>query len=220
MSEDTPPSPATTATYQSDSWDDDGAHFSHTFSTYTELIGYSQARLYMSCPTADDMDVYVILRKLDASGTPLLQLSVPLTALPANTTTSDVPDLNIFKYVGPNGRLRASHRALATDPTLDLTQRATLAPATAWHAHDHEAKVPPDEVVALDVPLWPAGMIFDAGESIRLEVKGHEVTLPEFPALARAQTNLNRGRHFVHTGGDWRSELVLSLASGGVKSCM
>ena len=176
--------------YQSDSWDDDGAHFVHTFSTYTELIGYSQVKLYMSCADTDDMDVYVICRKLDATGQPLLQMNVPLEALPAGTTLDSVPNLNIFKYVGPNGRLRVSHRELGTDPALTKEQTAMLAPATAWHPHDKEDKIPRGQIVCLDIPLWPSGIIFDRGESIRLEVKGDEVTLPEFPAFDRVPENL------------------------------
>jgi hypothetical protein len=200
--------------YQSDSWDDDGAHFHHRFSAYTELIGFSQVRLYMSCAETDDMDVYVILRKLDADGQPLLQMNIPLESLPPGTAPSDVPNLNIFKYVGPNGRLRASHRRLSADPTLSKEQSLMLAPALAWSSHETEEKIPPGQIVCLDIPLWPSGIIFEPGESIRLEIKGHEVTLPEFPALDRVPTNLNRGKHVVHSGPEYPSSIVLSMASG------
>ncbi|KAL4736692.1 Alpha/Beta hydrolase protein [Aspergillus similis] len=44
--------------YQSDSRDDDGAHFNLTFNEPTELTRSSQAALYMSCEDLDDMDVY------------------------------------------------------------------------------------------------------------------------------------------------------------------
>ncbi|KIX02765.1 uncharacterized protein Z518_08707 [Rhinocladiella mackenziei CBS 650.93] len=209
-----PPGEASSISYQSDSWDDDGAHFVHKFNTYTELIGYSQVKLYMSCADADDMDVYVICRKLDAEGQPLMQVNIPLEALPAGTKADDIPNLNIFKYLGPNGRLRASHRELRADPTLSEEQVAMLAPAMAWHPHDSEDKIQPGQIVCLDIPLWPSGIIFEAGESIRLEIKGHEVTLPEFPALDRAAKNLNRGKHVIHTGPECPSSIVLSLASG------
>src|SRR4051812_992250 len=51
--------------YQSDSWQDDGSHFTYIFPEYTELCGFSKVKLYMSCDELDDLDVYVILRKLD-----------------------------------------------------------------------------------------------------------------------------------------------------------
>ncbi|KIW97423.1 uncharacterized protein Z519_01007 [Cladophialophora bantiana CBS 173.52] len=214
MSEGGAPGEASSTAYQSDSWDDDGAHFVHKFSTYTELIGYSQVKLYMSCAEADDLDVYVVCRKLDAGGQPLVQINIPLDALPAGTKAEDVPNLNIFKYLGPNGRLRASHRQLSADPTLTKEQTAMLAPAVAWHPHDSEDKIVPGQVVCLDIPLWPSGIIFEPGESVRLEIKGHEVTLPEFPALDRVPGNLNRGKHVVHSGPQYPSSIVLSLASG------
>jgi predicted acyl esterase len=214
MNEGDAPEKSSSITYVSDSWDDDGAHFVHKFNSYTELIGYSQVRLYMSCTETNDMDVYVICRKLDASGQPLMQINIPLEALPAGTTAEDVPNLNIFKYLGPNGRLRASHRELSTDPTLNKKQTAMLAPAVAWHPHYKEDKITPGQIVCLDIPLWPSGIIFESGESIRLEIKGHEVTLPEFPALDRVPGNLNRGKHVVHTGPEHPSLIVLSLASG------
>lgn len=56
MSEGSAPSKHSSASYVSDSWDDDGAHFVHTFSKYTELIGFSQAKLYMSCADTDDLE--------------------------------------------------------------------------------------------------------------------------------------------------------------------
>lgn len=203
-----------TCSYQSDSWDDDGAHFVHKFTTYTELIGFSQLKVYMSCADTDDMDVYVILRKLDATGKPLMHVNVPLESLSSGTTDADVPDLNIFKYLGPNGKLRASHRATSHDPTLTRDQSMMLAPALAWHPHDEEDKITPGEIVCLEIPLWPSGIIFQPGESIRLEIKGHEVTLPEFPALVRAAKNINKGRHVIYTGPEYPSCVVLSLATG------
>ena len=215
MSEGRAPSDLFTTSYQSDSWDDDGVHFTHKFDSYTELIGFSQARLYMACADTNDMDVYVLCRKLDKDGKAVSQLNVPLQAFPKGTTAEDVPNGNVFKYLGPNGRLRASHRHLGSDPTLRKEQVEMLHPATAWHPHDaaSESKIPPGQIVSLDIPVWPSGMIFDAGESIRLEVKGHEVTLPEFPALDRVPRNLNCGKHVIHTGTNCPSSITLSLVS-------
>ena len=212
------PTASSSMRYISDSWDDDGAHFSHKFDEYTELIGLSKVKLYISCAETDDMDVYVILRKLDNDGHPLLHLNIPLQDLPAETTEEGIPHVNIFKYVGPNGRLRASHRRLEQDPHLSPERTSLLYPADVYHPHDHEEKILPGQVVCLEIALWPGGMIFQAGESIRLEVKGHEVTLPEFPALDRVPANLNKGYHVLYSGPEYASEIVLPLASGGGSS--
>lgn len=212
--QDTVPKTTHTTKYLSDSWDDDGVHFTHRFDTNTELIGFSKVTLYMSCTDTNDMDVYVILRKLDKSGQALLHLNIPLEDFPDGTKESDIPHVNIFRYVGPNGRLRASHRETRPDPNLTAEQSASLYPADVWHPHDSEEKILPGTVIRLDIALWPGGMIFQNGESIRLEIKGHEVTLPEFPALDRVPKNLNRGWHVLHSGGEYASSIVLPLSHG------
>lgn len=215
LQQDQAPAETQSTQYRSDSWDDDGAHFVYKFDTYTELVGYSKVKLYMSCSEADDMDVYVIVRKLDASGRALLHINIPIEVLPTGTTEEDVPDLNIFKYVGPNGRLRASHRKVKPNPELTAEQSSMIYPADVWHPHDIEEKISPGEIVCLEIALWPSGIIFNEGESLRLEVKGHEVTLPEFPALDRVPTNLNRGTHVVYSGQDYPSSIILPLVGAG-----
>ncbi|KAL4808584.1 alpha/beta-hydrolase [Aspergillus unguis] len=201
--------------YQSESWDE-GAGFTYKFNTCTELVGFSRATLYMSCADTDDMDVYVMIRKLDANGRPLLHMNIPLESFPPRTKDSDVPDTNIFKYVGPNGRLRASHRKTAQDPALTPEQSKVLYPADVWHPHDSEDKVSPGTIVRLEIPLWPSGMIFQAGEALRLEIKGRDGILPEFPALDRVPTNLNRGRHVVHCGPEHPSSIIVPLVDSSL----
>ncbi|KAF9892299.1 hypothetical protein FE257_002076 [Aspergillus nanangensis] len=197
--------------YQSDFWEDDGAHFTLTFAEPTELIGTSQARLFMSCADLDDLDVYVILRKLDRDGTPLLNYNIPFKFQRAGTTPADIPDENIYKYVGPSGRLRASKRATADEPDLLDGQRGNREPTELFFPHDRVEKVTPGEVVELRIPIWPGGIAFAAGESLRLEIKGHDPILPEYPPLRKALKNLNCGRHVVHTGGVYASCLTVPL---------
>ncbi|CEL03654.1 hypothetical protein ASPCAL04804 [Aspergillus calidoustus] len=205
------PAQETKVSYQSDSWDDDGAHFNWTFDEPTELIGSSQAVLYMSCEDLDDMDVYVILRKLDKDGNALLNFNIPFEHQAAGVTEKDIPDVNIYKYVGPNGRLRASKRATAEEPDIAENRQGNREPTELFFPHDKEEKVAPGDVVELRIPLWAGGIAFDAGETLRLEVKGHDPILPEYPPLHRNLKNLNHGRHVVHTGGGFASFLVLPL---------
>lgn len=88
-----------------------------------------------------------------------------------------------------------------------------LFPADVWHPHNLEEKIPPGQVVCLEIPFWPVGIIFQAGGCIRLAIKGYKVTLPEFPGLGRVPKNLNRGHHVIYTGPDYPSSVVLPLAS-------
>ncbi|OAL47541.1 alpha/beta-hydrolase [Pyrenochaeta sp. DS3sAY3a] len=200
-----------TISYQSDTWEDDGAHFTFTFDKYTELIGGSKVTLFMSCKDLDDLDVYVILRKLDRHGKPLINYNIPRNDWPAGCTEGDIPDFNTYKYIGPSGRLRASKRATGVEPGLTKEQLQSKTPDELWFPHDKSEKIPPGNIVKLEIPTWAGGITFDAGESIRLEVKGHEPVFPEHAPLYHVQKNQNKGRHIIHTGGDYTSSLLLPL---------
>ena len=47
-----------------------------------------------------------------------------------------------------------------------------MSDAYVYHPHTRKQLIAAGEVVELDISLWPGGMVFDAGESMRLEVKG------------------------------------------------
>lgn len=202
-----------TVDYQSDSWDDDGAHFTYTFTQARELCGFSRAKLYMSCSDLDDMDVYLIIRKLDRNGNALLNHNIPFLHQKPGTKLEDIPDENIYKYVGPSGRLRASKRTTGVDPTLNDDQKAKMDPTEVWYPHYESLKVPPGEIVELDIGIWPGGIVFDEGESLRLEIKGHDPILPEYAPLHRNVPNLNKGKHKIYTGQQYQSSILLPLIS-------
>ncbi len=204
---------AGSTSYQSDSWDDDGAHFIHKFDHYTELIGHSKVKLHMSCDSLDDMDVYVILRKLNRDGQALLNCNIPLQFQKPGLTEEDIPDENITKYVGPSGRLRASKRATGDDPDLTEELLRSREPTELWYPHNQSEKVPIGEIVELEIGIWPGGIVFEEGEAIRLEIKGHDPILPEFPSLYRAPTNLNQGRHNIYTSNVYKSTILLPLTT-------
>lgn len=199
--------------YQSDSWEDDGAYFTHKFSKYTELCGFSKAKLFMSCDDLDDMDVYLILRKLDRDGNALLNFNIPFRHQKPGVKPEDIPDENIYKYVGPSGRLRASKRMTAEEPGLTDEMRARRDPTELWYPHYESQKIRPGEVTELDIAIWPGGIVFEEGESIRLEIKGHDPILPEYPPLFKSLTNLNVGKHKIHSGPRFASSITLPLIS-------
>ncbi|QKX62820.1 uncharacterized protein TRUGW13939_09985 [Talaromyces rugulosus] len=201
--------------YQSDMWEDDGVYFTLTFTETTELIGSSQVKLYMSCADLDDMDVYVIIRKLDRLGNALLNYNIPFEHQNRRTSVNMIPDENIYKYVGPSGRLRASKRAATTEePDMLESRKENQEPTELFFPHDKSEKVPPCQVVELKIPIWAGGIFFEEGESLRLEIKGHDPILPEFPALRKGPKNLNRGQHMVSTGGNFLSTLIVPLTKG------
>ena len=192
---------------------DDLCRFVYRFEQYTELCGFSRVSLFMSTPDHDDMDVYVVIRKLDKSGNALQHFNIPFTHLPPGTSANDVPHENIFRYVGPNGHLRASHRAVMEEPGLDSQQRNLLSEGYVWHPHDREQKVSKGEIAQLNIGLWAGGIVFDEGESMSLEIRGSSPLVPEYEGLEDTTGASNVGYHFIHTGGEHASNLRVALSS-------
>lgn len=197
------------------------ADFVHVFDRKTTLIGYAKATLWVSCASADDMDIYLSLRKADRDGKVLEQVNVPWEALPGGVrTTEAVPNSNVVKvslfpsprrerrltppqHFGPTGVLRLSHRA--QDPV-----RST--PLIPFHPHDREEKVAPGSVTRVEIGFWPAGMQFESGERLVLRAQGFLDQCREFPQHISAKPdNLNKGRHVVHFGGELDSKLVVPV---------
>lgn len=140
--------------------------------------------------------------------------NIPMGALPAGTKSSDVPVENVWFYVGPSGRLRASHREVCQEVQEGLSAddyRALMSDAYVYHSHTSKQPLTPGEVVEMDISLWPGGIVFDADESLCLEVKGRHPILPEFAGLDEKIVNYNVGRHEVHTGGKAASFLYVAL---------
>jgi len=197
--------------YNAGPWEEKGVHFTYTFPKYTEILGPSKLKLFMSTMDQNDMDVFVILRKVDVDGNILVSLNVPLDRQPHGTKLGQIEDLCLYKHWGPLGRLRASKRSLGQDPMLSKEQLESQAPTELWLPCDKEEEIPPGTVVELDVPIWPTGIAFEAGESLRLEINGHIHDLHEYPDVGRLMPNLNKGVHSVHSGAEWPSQIMLPL---------
>jgi predicted acyl esterase len=75
--------------------------------------------------------------------------------------------------------------------------------------HAREERLAPGEVVAVDIEVWPSGTRFEAGDALEVRIMGSD----PYPgaALWRHPATRNRGTHVVHAGGEWDSQLVLSV---------
>lgn len=74
--------------------------------------------------------------------------------------------------------------------------------------------IAPGTIVALVIPIWPVGMVFEAGEGLMVRVSGHDMSLPEVEMLRLTEpVDQNRGRHIVHTDGDYGSFVALPVIS-------
>lgn len=195
--------------YQSDvdafQMDDDPEEsiFKITFTERTYLLGAARVILFMSCKDADDMDVFLQLRKQDLSGRILRYHNIPASDMQAQgVQQKDVPLLNTVVYLGPHGQVRASHRKI--DEKLSTAH---------WIRHEHleEEKIKPGEVVRIETSIWPGGMIFEPSESLVLKIAGHPMFLAEFPTLRGKFKARNVGKHEVHIGGTHPSCIVVPL---------
>lgn len=204
------------------------------------LCGVPKVVLHVSpldyAESGDEMDIVVLVRKLDKSGQPMVHLSIPLASLQqvaleskadVPQSQSDIDDVQTMKQYGAHGVLRLSHRTVAKD---ENGHGIDLIPGYPHHTHQktdvEAAKAEQVECfragrpVAFETGLWPIGMLLEEGEGLRLEIGGNNLWAPEFEMLRplQIQENENKGMHRVHFGSqnlDARlgaSRLILPVA--------
>nr|WP_239096821.1 CocE/NonD family hydrolase [Streptomyces sp. SID11385] len=177
----------------------DTVSFVTRFDRETLLVGYPKARLWVEADGSDDMDLFLLVQKLDAYGTPLQEFTVPNQGALIQDVTER--GASILRYKGSDGRLRVSMRHL--DPALSTDE----VPA---HTFDRVEKLAPGEVVEVEIELLPVGLAFHAGEQLRLVISGRSLLGTMMPGN-REYVPANSGRHIVHTGGDHASYLQLPV---------
>ncbi len=117
----------------------------------TEITGPSAAKLFVSSSTAD-ADLFLVLRVFSA----------------------DFKEVAFQGAIDPHtpvaqGWLRASHRKL---------DRKLSTPFRPYHTHDELQPLEPDEIVELDIELWPTSVVVPAGYRIALTVRGRDYVYP------------------------------------------
>lgn len=169
------------------------------FDQETVLVGYPKARLWVEARGADDMDLFVLLQKLDAFGTPLQQFTVPNH----NARIHDLTDhgATILRYKGSDGRLRVSARRLDEKLSTDDV------PA---HSFDRSEKLSPGEVVDIEIDLLPIGLALHPGQQLRFIISSRNLLGAMMPAIPE-YVGTNRGQHIIYTGGDHASYLQLPI---------
>jgi predicted acyl esterase len=103
--------------------------------------------LFVSSSTAD-ADIFVVFRVF----TPDMREVVFMGAIDPHTPIAQ-------------GWLRASHRKL--DPTLSTEYRP-------YHSHDEAQPLNPNEIVSLDIELWPTSIVVPRGHRLALTVRGRD----------------------------------------------
>ena len=194
------PADEATVAYTYDTESDPGlVSFLVRFEQETVLVGYPKVRLWVEAKGADDMDLFVLIEKLDAFGTHLQQFTVPNQSAMLHDLTERGG--SVMRYKGSIGRLRVSARHL--DETLSTDD----VPA---HTFDRVEKLEPGQVVDIEIDLAPVGLVFYPGEQLRLVISADNVTGTMMPG-AKDLTPGNSGQHVIHTGGDHASYLQLPI---------
>ncbi|KEF54830.1 uncharacterized protein A1O9_09272 [Exophiala aquamarina CBS 119918] len=179
----------------------DSADFRLFFDADVELAGPSLATVFMSTPDSTDMDIVVQIRKINSNGEPLKHLNYP-----CHVPEPEVPDLNVAKTLGPQGFLRASH-AISIDRSLSASE------VEPFYTHRVRQPIEPKgTIVRLEIPIWPIGMVFAAGEGIMLRISGHDMCLPETELCRLTEPeDENVGVHVLYTGGQYPSSLTIPV---------
>jgi uncharacterized protein len=175
--------------------------FTVRFSEETAIVGYAKARLWVEAKGADDMDLFVLVQKLDANGSHLQQFNVPNQGAMMQDLTER--GASVLRYKGPNGRLRVSARHL------DETLSTDFLPA---HSFDRVEKLQPGEIADVEIDLLPIGLVFYPGEQLRLVISAQNPLGAIMPGI-QDYVSQNNGQHVIHTGGSHASYLQLPIIS-------
>ncbi len=156
--------------------------FDITFNEDTEITGYLKLHLWVEAEGNDDMDLFIIVRKLDEKGE-----WIPVNAL-------DNPHPGLY------GKFRASRREL--DPKWSTDFQPV-------QAHRKDEKLHPGEIVPCEIEILPTSRIWHKGQQLRVIVTGHYISENWF--LPVSYDPENKGNHIIHTGGKYDSYLQIPV---------
>ncbi len=169
------------------------------FSRETVMVGYPKVRLWVEAKGADDMELFVLIQKLNASGALLQQFNAPNQGAIMHDLTER--GASILRYKGSDGRLRVSARHLDKKLSTD---------AVPVHTFDRIEKLKSGEVAEVEIDLLPIGLVFYPGEQLRLVISAQSTLGPMMLRVANYVPQ-NSGEHVVHTGGARASYLQLPI---------
>ena len=163
--------------------------FNHLFNEDTEISGYMKLRLWVETRPEqsndmfpDDMVIYMAVNKLDMN-----KNTVYFNGGAGNT-----------KDLVTRGFCRVSRREL--DPAY----------STEWHpvqSGNSEQLLKPEEIVPVDIEIYPSSTFFKAGETLQLIIAAKEI-IPSLP-FRKSSDGYDRGKHVIHFGGGYDSYLLV-----------
>jgi len=151
-----------------------------------EVTGPVAAVFWVSSST-EDMDLFLTIRNFDADGNEVLETGQQGAPVPV-----------------AKGWLRVSHREL--DPELSLFYRP-------YHRHKRRLYLNPDEIVQVQVEIWPTSMVFRKRHRIRLDIQPRDGI--GSASYTHYHADYNSGTNTIYAGGDKESYLLLPVIPAG-----
>ncbi|UXU83642.1 CocE/NonD family hydrolase [Mammaliicoccus sciuri] len=187
---DLKPEASTKVSYNSEVEGKDEVRFNKVFNEDTELTGNMKLKLWVSAEEADDMDLFVGIKKINKQGEEV-----------------NFPDFNHIEHGQvASGWLRVSHRELDTEKST---------PLQPWHKHDTELKLAKDEIVPIEIEILPSSTLFKKGEQLQVVVKASEVvkgnSTPGLKTRYEHEETVNKGVHNIYAGDKYDSHLLIPV---------
>lgn len=190
---DLKPETSTKVSYNSEVEGNDEVRFNKVFNEDTELTGNMKLKLWVSAEEADDMDLFVGIKKINKQGEEV-----------------NFPDFNHIEHGQvASGWLRVSHRELDTEKST---------PLQPWHKHETELKLAKDEIVPVEIEILPSSTLFKKGEQLQVVVKASEVvkgnSTPGLKTRYEHEETVNKGVHNIYAGDKYDSHLLIPVING------
>ena len=190
---DLKPEASTKVSYNSESEGKDEVRFNKVFNEDTELTGNMKLKLWVSAEEADDMDLFVGIKKINKQGEEV-----------------NFRDFNHIEHGQvASGWLRVSHRELDTEKST---------PLQPWHKHETELKLAKDEIVPVEIEILPSSTLFKKGEQLEVVVKASEVvkgnSTPGLKTRYEHEETVNKGVHNIYAGDKYDSHLLIPVING------
>lgn len=163
--------------------------FDYSFVQTTELTGYAKLRLWVEAVGSDDMDLFVRVDKVGCDG-----------------KIVNFPYITIFNNgAAALGWLRVSHRELDKERSTEFQPRLR---------HENELRLSQGEIVAVDIEILASSTVFEAGDTLRLTIGGHDLVDTGNGNGSLAHKDLrNTGIHRFHSSVEKANYVVLPFVS-------
>jgi len=181
------------------------ATFGITFDEDTELTGYMKVKLWVSAEDADDMDLFVTVRKFGGpfdTDTPIGKSIEAVFGKGCVAKGNEVPFRGMnghYTDMAARGQMRVSQRELDDKLSTDYQ------PVQKFRG---EQKLKKGEIVPVEIALLPSSTLFRKGESLSLSIQGYS---PVDHPLMFYDWLINKGRHAIYTGSKYDSCLQVPV---------